>query len=553
MLVSFTLAIVLIYFLTDQISSPVKEDPTDQDRVFTFRALLDKGGNFQENDQTDSALYYYHKALDIASSLKNQSYIAKSKNGIANCYLRSEDYPKAMVYLVDALKSAELSGDKHCQGLIYNGLGLVNISIGKTDIAIAHFEKAKNLCKESGDLQNAAGISLNIANCYVEKDNFLKARDFYEDHLNTITGLNDTSQIILALVNVSTVNRFLNEYRLSFQYIDQALNLLEIYPSNSLKCTALIQKGLIYFNTGDYSNAKKLFLESLEVSSGTLSRSNSMEALLHLSEIAEKEGNYSDALDLFRNYTLLKDSVMNDETRNTISEIQLKADVQKKEYENEILTAKIEVQKRRGKTVGVVLGLFIIIILLIITLIWLSLKNLRKSYILKELENSNLAEKIRSDELQNKIEKLRFESEIESKNKELTSVSLQLINKNKILSDISNMSSRQYSSGSMDGITFKELQRIVTDNLNIDKDWEKFKSLFEKVHSGFFIKLKEEFPDLSENELRLCAYLRINLQNKEIARILNVNPSTVVTSRYRIRKKMRLENKIVLEDHLRNF
>ena len=77
--------------------------------------------------------------------------------------------------------------------------------------------------------------------------------------------------------------------------------------------------------------------------------------------------------------------------------------------------------------------------------------------------------------------------------------------------------------------------------------------MFEKVHQNFFTTLKTSFPELTEHELRLCAYIRINLQNKEIARILNVSPATINTSRYRVRKKLVMDNKMSLEDFLRNL
>lgn len=514
---------------------------------------LRKAGNFQTADESDSSIYYYRKALYKASKINHHSFIAKTRNGIANYYLRREEYPQAVRYLTSALKSAVLAGDKHCEGLINNGLGLVNISLGKSHEAIAYFEKARKLCIENGDLPNAAGISLNIANCYVEQNDYTKARDFYYENLSTLLQINDTSQIILAYINLATVNRYLKQPEEALKYLNQAFSILDENPDNSLKCTAFLELGSVYELQGDLAKAKKYFNEGLSISKGTLARTNAMESIARLASVAEKEKDYALALSLHKRYDLISDSVMNDETRKSISEIQLKADVQKKEYENRLLSDKIDIQKKRNLTISILSVLIILIAVLIAVLVWLSLKNLRKSFKVKELENLNLQEKIRSDELMNRLEKLKYESELESKSRELTSVSLQLVNKNKILSEISVMSSKYHENGVMDGNTYQGLQKIVTDNLNTDKEWEKFKGMFDKVHSGFFTCLKDKFPGLTENELRLCAYLRINLQNKEIARILNVSPPTVVTSRYRIRKKMNLDNKVVLEDFLRNF
>jgi tetratricopeptide (TPR) repeat protein len=552
-LVLSAVVVSLVYLYLELFKEEVTISQVNSDEQEAFHDWMLKAGACQTDDRTDSAIYYYSLALKSAERLNNRSFVARTKNGIANCYLRKEDYSKAIVYLTEALREAQLSGEKHCEGLINNGLGLVNISLNKPGEAIEYFKKAETMCRETGDLQNAAGISLNIANCYVEQDDFVRAHDFYERNLSTLKEINDTSQIILAYTNLATVSRLMNDTESSINNLERALGYLELHPNSSLKSTALMEKGNTYIAMGNLTQAKKYILESLSISHMTLAKSNSMEALLRLSEIAEKEKDYLQALTLHKKYDLIKDSVMNDETRRSISEIRLKADVQKKEYDNRLLSDKIVAQKKKSMALGILSVMIILIVLLTTVLIWLSLKTLRKSYKLQELANINLQEKIRSDELLNKLELMKYEAELESRNKELTSVSFQLVNKNKILTDLSVISGKYYNSGKMDGPTYNNFQRIVNENLNSDKEWNNFKELFEKVHTGFFTGLKDQFPELSENELRLCAYLRINLQNKEIARILNVSPPTVVTSRYRIRKKMKLENKIVLEDYLRGF
>jgi len=552
LLATGVLAIGVIYVAFFRNSS--KKNPADGATIRKeINASMKKAGSFQMADVSDSSIYYYRKALSLASGTGDHSLVAKAKNGIANYYLRREEYTQAVKYLTDAMQSAELAGDRHTEGLVCNGLGLVNISLGKPDKAIEYFRKAHRLCIVTGDLPNAAGISLNIANCYVEKGDYAKAKEFYNENLATVMKVNDTSQIILAFINLSTVNRYLHQGDEALKRVNQALNILAVFPDTSLLCTALLEKGSVYNLKGDYRSAKEYYTKSLGLSKGTLARTNAMEAISRLSEMAEQENNFALALQLHKKYDLIRDSVMNDETRKSISEIQLKADVQKKSYENRLLTNKIDIQRKRNIILAVISVLVILVALLIALLIWLSNKTLKKSYKLQELQNTNLQQKIRSDELLNRLEKLKYEAELESKNRELTSVSLQLVNKNKILSEISVMSDKYHNNGVMDANTYKGLQKIVTDNLNSDKEWEHFKVMFEKVHTGFFTGLKARCPQLSENELRLCAYLRINLQNKEIARILNVSPPTVVTSRYRIRKKMGLDNKTVLEDYLRQF
>jgi FixJ family two-component response regulator len=77
--------------------------------------------------------------------------------------------------------------------------------------------------------------------------------------------------------------------------------------------------------------------------------------------------------------------------------------------------------------------------------------------------------------------------------------------------------------------------------LNLDKDWENFKIHFEQVHNNFFDHLKSKFPDLNSNDLKLCALLKLNLDTKQIATVMDISPESVKVARSRLRKKLQLE------------
>jgi len=100
---------------------------------------------------------------------------------------------------------------------------------------------------------------------------------------------------------------------------------------------------------------------------------------------------------------------------------------------------------------------------------------------------------------------------------------------------------------------FSRISQLVKENLSLDKDWDQFKLHFEEVNPGFFYNLKENYPELSQNDLKLCAYYRINLNSKEISRILNVSPAAVQKSRYRLRKKMNIPSEMELHGFVSQF
>jgi tetratricopeptide (TPR) repeat protein len=523
------------------------------DSALLARSLMKKGGSYQSLDISDSALIFFKQGLSIAEGIRNDSLVARTKNSIANFYLRQEDYPEAMLYLTDALTIAERIGYRHMAGLVYNGLGLVSISMEDNQKAIEYFKNAREICSESGDLANEAGITMNIAGCYAELGDFGKAYEYYLENLEAQEKLDDTAQIALAYINLGIVARSLDSLEKSMEYLKNALGILSVFRNQSLLSTVLLESGTTQMDAGNLPAARDHLLQSLELSTGTLSRSNSMESLKRLSQLEEELGNMALSLRYYKRYTDIKDSVMNDEIRQSVQEIQWKYDLSKKEYENELLSKKFEIKQRQNTNLRILFISFAVVALLLGILIWLAYKQLLNSYKIKNLENRRLQDKIAADEKIRQLEYLRYRDEIEAKNRELTSTSLQLLNKNKILSDIGELASDLHSEGKMEKVSLKGLQSLIRENQNADKDWEQFKGLFEQVHENFFVHLKSGCPELTENELRLCAYLRINLMNKEIARMLNVSPATVNTSRYRVRKKLKISNKESLEEFLRNI
>ena len=99
----------------------------------------------------------------------------------------------------------------------------------------------------------------------------------------------------------------------------------------------------------------------------------------------------------------------------------------------------------------------------------------------------------------------------------------------------------------------KKILRILDEENKVDKDWDHFAVHFDRVHSNFLKTLKTKYPHLSTHELKLCAYLVMNLSSKEIARLMNISVRGVEISRYRLRKKFHLPTETNLFDFLLQF
>ncbi|MGB6268799.1 MAG: LuxR C-terminal-related transcriptional regulator, partial [Olleya sp.] len=86
--------------------------------------------------------------------------------------------------------------------------------------------------------------------------------------------------------------------------------------------------------------------------------------------------------------------------------------------------------------------------------------------------------------------------------------------------------------------------------INNKDDWNLFEEAFNNADKDFLKKVKSRHVLLTSNDLRLCAYLRLNLSSKEIAPLLNISPRSVEVKRYRLRKKMELEHDVNLTDYI---
>jgi DNA-binding CsgD family transcriptional regulator len=129
----------------------------------------------------------------------------------------------------------------------------------------------------------------------------------------------------------------------------------------------------------------------------------------------------------------------------------------------------------------------------------------------------------------------QLRNDIESKNRELATSTMSLIKKNELLNILKNelLKIKNHTES-------KNVIKIIDENLNSNKDWELFQEAFNNVDKNFLNKIKELHTDLTPNDLRFCAYLRLNLSSKEIAPLLNITVRSVEIKRYRLRKKMNL-------------
>ncbi len=158
---------------------------------------------------------------------------------------------------------------------------------------------------------------------------------------------------------------------------------------------------------------------------------------------------------------------------------------------------------------------------------------------IKELEKEQELMRLKNEQLQ---------QEFENKNRELAVSTMNLIKKNELLSAIKD----DLKKSSDDTKNLKSVITTINKNINEDDTWDMFKEAFNNADKDFLKKIKASHPALTPNDLRLCAYLRLNLSSKEIAPLLNISVRSVEIKRYRLRKKMELPHELSLVEYILN-
>ncbi|MBC6109618.1 triple tyrosine motif-containing protein [Pedobacter fastidiosus] len=160
---------------------------------------------------------------------------------------------------------------------------------------------------------------------------------------------------------------------------------------------------------------------------------------------------------------------------------------------------------------------------------------------LKTEQDEILKQEAEANERQiHKLQTEKLQAELASKNRELANSAMTLVYKNELLQKLSDEIAKlkDESGKKLSEDQTRKIQKVINDGMNDERDWHLFENSFNEAHESFFKKLKAQHPDLVPNDLKLCAYLRMNMSSKEMSSLLNISLRGVEIRRYRLRKKL---------------
>jgi len=477
-------------------------------------------------DLTLTWIYYtktdYIKALnsaleakEIAEKLKKEREQALSMDAIGSVYSDLGDMDRSSEYFFNVLKIFEKLNDQTGMSQAMSRIGVLYSSLKNNTKALEYLSRSLAITKKQN---NKTGISSNlnsIANVYTEMKDYRKALSYYNESHKIAEEIGDMRLQGTISFHMGIAYMKLGENSLALESLQDALKVFHTLNNELRLARTQIQLGEYYLHAGNISPGINYADSALQTGQLHGFRDVALNAseLLHRLYLSKK-----DTLKAYR-YAILesqwKDSVVNGEKQKTLTKLET-------QYQFEKEQAARSIKQQRRDFVVLIFIIILLSLIIILFLVW----NRQKV-------------KARNVFLQNQS----LEQELEFKKKELVLHVMNLIKKNQILSDLSEklvqIESETKSTESRD--TLKKIARELkkTDDEDV---WKELSLRFREVHGEFYDKLMDKFPSLSPNELRLCAFLRLNMSSKEIAALTGQQISSLETARHRLRQKLGISN-----------
>ncbi len=463
------------------------------------RVLNSLGLAWSQNGSMDKALQCYLKVIPYYTKQKMTVNLALVYMNIGLNYEQLKKHEQAISAGLKAKEIFTSLNDEPRLNDVTVNLGISYQSLNRYDEALACFEKALAYYEKKQNLFGMAVTTTNLVNLYESKMDYSRAQLWFAKALPLIRDVHNTW---------AEASLFLGRAVLQYNFGKFNETLLDLAKANSLNITA-----------ADPDLQSQIF-HSYYLVYDTLRQ----EQL---------------ALDYFKKYSALSDSLRLKENTRMIEELTIGFESAQKEAENKILRQDIKASKLK---LQLLIGLIVAILLtsfLIIRLLKLQHRNL-------ELKNKQAEHEKKLKEAE--LEKLSVELQL--KDQELvyqTMLRLDLTQINRSVQEKLVPFSLKIS-GKKDQSEFMQVIQEITREAGKDPLAD-FEILFTQLHKSFYEKLIGSYSALSKTELQVCAMIRMNLATKDMARMMNLSAASIDMTRHRLRQKLNLEQK----DNLTTF
>lgn len=451
---------------------------------------------YQNIKELPLAVDYLYKSMQVFNSARETKEYYNSMVELATIFFFLKEYPKSLQLHTDALKYFEQSRDTAQMAYALDGITVAYDNMDELGKADTSGHRSLQLYQAISDARGRSVSLNNLAHLYKRRGDLHKAEPFLREGLQIMEEMQDARYIPVCQSNLGNCLLELNK-------LDEAEAIL-------LKAKEGVERN---GNTREIANVE-----------------------LALAKLYEQKGVLSKSLLFRKSYEKLRDTLYSRDRLNILAETGAR-------YESKVKEAEIT----RLKYEQEMYSLYKIIILFgslgLLALIggWF-LARIRRQKAVFEKEKEILAEKDRAQAAELRLAK-----------SELESFALSFHEKNRLLDEISAKFQASPEAFSTPTAAYNFMADLYHQRILTDQDWENFKQQFDLVYPNYVIKIKSNFPEISQAELRLLLLLKLNLETREIAGMLGISPDTVKKTRQRLRKRLNLNEETSLEDFVRKI
>lgn len=502
------------------------------------KVYLYKGQVHDYQSQFDSAMRNYKRSLEVLRHAPDSSILANAYNSIGIYYLNRVSYETAIDYLYHALAINEKLKNYRVAATTYVNLGSAYEQMRQFDDAMNCYEKTLAIAQKIGHKSLVAHAMTNIGGVLLAKGKFEEAKRNLQEALDGQKAIEDKRGMVFTYANMGEWHRAKSDFKEAEAFYLKAITLADELGDQSSSLFALHGLSKTFLQTGRLKDAET-YLAKSEAIANSLHTTHWLEqTYLLYSKVDSARNDFQQAYERYKSYKLLEDSIFSFRKSTQIAKL-------KEIFESERKDAEIKLLRQETTINRIYLVIAVLVVIAVIAAgIVIVRWNIIRAKRTRELaeKESMIMENRRIIEMQKrKIAEEQLRDQIETKNKELTTYTLNLIQKNEILEEVrEKLQSIRTSPDTEMKAKLNALINSINFSFSQDKEWENFKVHFEQVHERFFDNLREQYPDLTPNDMKLCALIRLNFPTKRIATMLDISYDSAKVARHRLRKKMGL-------------
>ena len=523
---------------------------------------------YDNKDNRDSSDYYIKKAKEKYIESNHEHGIMITQHFLAVNDYYDGNYDSALEKLAAVMVTREKRKEYGELAYDFSFKALLFQSKGYYKLALDNFIGGlKILDSIAGREFDKASFLALMAGLEFELENVPKAIEYQEESLKIYRQLDYTKQQAQTENFLASYHTELKDYKKAIAYAEEAIKKGKKIQSKEIEHDGYAALGWAYWNLKEYPKSIRFLKLALEFRKKVDRKADVIrsqiqlgvvynginrpdDALFHLNQgliLADsvndpkwfqllynnrgdayvKKKQFEKAIEEYKKSNTIKDSLIKVNNNREIEELRILYETEKKEQQITLQKKEIESLEQKAEISNLQRMLFATGLALSLGILGIGFYGFRQ--------------KIK----RSKAEKEKVAAELAFKKKELTTHALHLAKKNEVLESVKQKAKELKLSEQSPG--YAQLINTINFDQQDDKNWENFTQYFEQVHKNFASNAKAKYPEVTKNELRFMALMKMNLSSKEIATILNVTSDGIKKARQRLRKKMNLKPEDSLE------